>query len=260
MKWIKRASVVSAIFALFLTYIGYFSPFDFEYIPATETPAPGKADIAAVVVSGDMGLNIGMGGQIAERLAAAGIPVIGVNSLTFFRNKRSPNDVVTLINDATKAALKFGKAKQVILIGQSFGADMLPVGLVGMPAELRAKVRMVGLVVPTDTLYFRASPSEMFNWSKPDGDALPYSRKLTWVPTICIYGAEERASLCPALKQPNVHSVTLPGGHPLHRDADAVLNELSAAIDDIAPSASHITKMSGDAHAADTTAQLNSKP
>jgi len=259
MKWINCIAALASILALFLADIGYFSPFDFEYVPATETPAPDKADLAAVILSGDMGFNIGMGPQIAKRLAADGIPVIGLNSLTFFRNKRSPKEVESLVNGATREALKFGKAKQVILIGQSFGADMLPVGLAGMPAELRAKVRMVGLVVPTDTLYFRASPSEMFNWNKPDGEALPYSRKLTWVPTICIFGAEESASLCPALKQPNVQRVVLPGGHPLHRDADAVHNELSAAIDDTAPSASHITKMSGDAHAAETATMLNIK-
>ena len=245
MKWIKLSAVLAASLAIFLLYLGYFSPFNFTYTPATEIPAPNKAGLAAVLVSGDMGLNIGMGSQIANRLAADGIPVVGVNSLTFFRNQRSPKEVQTLINDATKSALKFGKARQVILIGQSFGADMLPVGLDGMPAALRAKVRMVGLVVPTDTLYFRASPSEMFNWSKPDAEALPYSRKLTWVPTVCIYGADETDSLCPALMQPNVHKVVLPGGHPLHRDADAVHHELSAAIDDTTPPASHITKISG---------------
>lgn len=243
MKWIKGAAAIVAAFALFLGYLGYFSPFDYDKIPATETPAPEKAGMAAVVLSGDMGFNIGMGPQIAKRLADDGIPVVGVNSLTFFRHQRTHKEVALLIADATREALKFGKAKQVVLIGQSFGADMLPVGLAAMPADLRAKVRMVGLVVPTDTLYLRASPSEMFNWSKPDGNSLDYARKLTWVPTICIYGVEETESLCPLVKQPNFHLVALPGGHALKWDSDAVHNQLSAAIDESAPSKSSVTKM-----------------
>jgi hypothetical protein len=43
----------------------------------------------------------------------------------------------------------------------------------------------------------------------------------------------------------------LPGGHPLHRDAEAVHNQLIAAIDDTAPHKSHIAKMSYAAHPAD---------
>jgi type IV secretory pathway VirJ component len=242
-KWIKALAAIAAALALFLTYLGYFSPFDYDEVPATEKPAPEKAGLAAVVMSGDMGFNIGMGPQIAKRLAADGIPVIGVNSLTFFRYQRTPEEVVSLVANATREALKFGKARQVVLIGQSFGADMLPVGLAGMPADLRAKVRMVGLVVPTDTLYLRASPSEMFNWSKPDGKTLDYAHKLTWVPTICIHGTEETQSLCPTVRQRNFHLVALPGGHALNWDSDAVHNQLSAAIDETAPPESSITKM-----------------
>jgi len=61
-------------------------------------------------------------------------------------------------------------------------------------------------------------------------DALPTARQLRWTPLLCIHGIEEQASLCPLLDQPNLESVALPGGHPLHWDADAAYATLHGAI------------------------------
>lgn len=225
--------VLAALGALvgFGAHLGYFGGPTYVEIAATGAPSTAKAHLAAVVFSGDMGFRIGMGPRISKRLAADGIPVIGVNSLTFFRHQRSPAEIKALVNDTTRRALAFGHADKVILIGQSFGADMLHLGLTGMPAALRAKVRMVALLVPTDTVYYRASPAELFNWYKPDALALPTALQLNWVPVTCIYGREEAESLCPMLTQANVRAVALPGGHPLHGDANAVHAVLSRAID-----------------------------
>ena len=231
MKLLPWIAALTAGVVGFLTYIGYWGGAVFTPIPATGPPGTAKAGLAAVILSGDMGFAVGMGPKIADKLAADGIPVIGVNSLTFFRHARMPGEVKAMLADATQRALAFGHARQVILIGQSFGADMLHVGLTGLPPRLRERIRMVALVVPTETVFFQASPSEMFSWVDPDADARETAGQLTWVPTVCIRGREEQDSLCPHLHQRNVQQVVLPGGHPLHWDVDAVHAVLSAAID-----------------------------
>lgn len=220
-------------FVGWLHYIGYFGGPIFFDIPATARPVRGEERVAAVILSGDMGFRVGMGPQIARRLAADGIPVVGVSSLTYFRHERSPAEVDALVGAAARRALAFGRADRLVLIGQSFGADMLHVGLAGMAPALRARVKLVALVVPTDSVIYRASPSELFDWATPDARAIDTARRLTWVPVVCIHGEEEDASLCPALSAlalPNVRSVALPGGHPLRRDPDAVHAVLRAAI------------------------------
>ena len=228
--WLKGIAATTAVIAGFLGYIGYLGGAVFIEIPATARPTPDRAGLAAVVLSGDMGFNVGMGPRIAKLLTADGIPVIGVNSLTYFRHQRSLPEIKALIAQAAQRALAFGHARQVILIGQSFGGDALQVGLAGMPQELRSKVRLVVLIVPTETVYFRASPSEMFNWTRPDADALQTAKQLTWVPVLCIYGVEETESLCPSLRQANVRKVSLPGGHALHWNVDAIHGAISSAI------------------------------
>lgn len=226
-------ALLLAAFVGFLGYIGYLGgPVYFDMAPTRPTPAASRG-LAVVLVSGDMGFKIGMGPQIARRFADDGIPVVGVSSLAYFRQQRSPAEVQALITDAARRALAFGHADRLVLIGQSFGADMMHVGLTGMPADLRAKVKIVELVVPTDTVFYRASPSELFNWAEPDAMALPTGRKLTWVPALCVQGALEEDSLCPKLTQPNMRRIALPGGHALHWDADGLYRTLRGAVADI---------------------------
>jgi type IV secretory pathway VirJ component len=226
-------ALLLAAFTGFLGYIGYLGgPVYYEVAPTRPTP-PAARGLAVVLISGDMGFKIGMGPQIARRFAADGVPVVGVSSLAYFRHQRTPAEVQALVAEAARRALAFGHADRLVMIGQSFGADMMHVGLTGLPADLRAKVKIVELVVPTDTVFYRASPSEMFSWTKPDAMALPTGRRLTWVPALCVQGAEEKDSLCPQLTQPNMRRVALPGGHALRWDADGLYRTLRGAVADI---------------------------
>jgi type IV secretory pathway VirJ component len=221
---VSLAIVVAALlgFAAWLGHIGYFGGDTYFEIPPVSRSSIVPSHTVAVLFSGDMGFRVGMGPKIAVRLAADGVPVLGVSSLVEFRHKHRPAEVSTFIEQSIRRGLAFADANRAILIGQSFGADMLQVGAAGLPAELRSRVQMVALVVPGDTVFFRASPAELFNWARPDAAAMPTARRLTWVPAICIYGREEDDSLCPKLDLPNVQRVALPGGHPLHYDADAL--------------------------------------
>ena len=231
---LRRVAVILAalalLFAGFLAYIGYFGGPVFVNVAATAAPRPAERGLGAVLLSGDMGFHIGMGPRIARRLAADGIPVIGVNSLTYFRTRRSPAENEALIEQAVHRALGQPGVRRIVLIGQSFGADMLHAGLSTLPQALRDKISLVVLIVPGDTIEFRASPSELFSFDPPDAPAMRSARKLDWVPVICINGAEEEHSLCPLLAMPNVTHVTLPGGHLLRRDVDGLYSALRRAI------------------------------
>lgn len=220
--------ILFAAFLLFLQWLGYLGgdPFS-SYRPTIYQP--GRGTPVAIILSGDMGMNIGMGPGIAARLARDGIPVIGVNSLTYFRNTRPPADATALIEQAMARAHAIDPAARILLIGQSFGSDMAHVGLAGLPAPLRRDLAMVALVVPGATVEYRASPGEIFTFLMADADALPTARQLDWVPLLCVHGREEPASLCPLLHQANLRSVALPGGHPLHHDVNALYHVLRAA-------------------------------
>lgn len=213
-------------------YIGYLGGGPvFVTVPASARSISENRGTVAVLLYGDMGFSIGMGPQIADRIAARGIPVLGVNSLAYFRVQRTRAEARALLTAAVAKALSLSGARRVVLIGQSFGADQLQAALPTLPETLRRKVLLVVLVVPLDTVAYRASPSEIFSIGTPKVASLPTARKLTWSPVLCIQGAEETDSLCPLLSMPNVTRVSLPGGHPMHRDSDRVFATIMLAIE-----------------------------
>ncbi len=228
-RWpLRIAATVALILAALLAFtawLGWFGGPVYRIVPAT---APQRG-LAAVFLSGDTGLNMGMGPQVIDGLAAHGVPVVGINTLTAFASRRTPAQTTALIADATRRALAIGGVRRVVLIGQSAGADMLQAGVADLPAALRARVAMVILTVPGDTLLFKATPGGVLDGA-PVAPALPSAARIDWAPLLCIHGATEEDSLCPLLRQRNARIVVLPGDHYLNHDATRLTRALWAAI------------------------------
>lgn len=230
-RWLPWAAGTVAIMLVaalgVLACFGAFGGRLYYDLPAAPAAAHAAPDVAVVIFSSDTGFRAGLGPQVAKRIAAAGIPVTGVNSLVYFRKARTADEVRPFIEAAMAHARTKTGAKRLILIGYSFGADLLHVGLATLPPAERRTIQMAALLVPTDTVYFHISPGEMFEWDQPDVMALPTARQLDWLPVLCLQGAAETESLCPLLQQANVQHIALPGGHKLDGDgkrlASAVL-------------------------------------
>lgn len=237
-RWLAALAVPLALLGL-MGGAGYFNADPLIQVPATAAPTAARSGIAAVYMSGDAGYELGMGRRIGNRLASDGIPVVAINSLAYFRQHRSPQQVARLIARAMREAMQAGQANQVVLIGHSLGADTMQASLSLLAPELRPRVRTVVLIVPTSEVHFKVSIPEMLGWTPGDLPALPSLRRLTWVPTTCIYGMAEANSPCRALRQANARSVGLPGGHALKWDIDAVHRTILEAIDH--PPAARIT-------------------
>lgn len=200
-------------------HAGYYNGPLFHDMPAADA---GPARPAIVMLSGDMGNRVGMTPKLSARLNNRGYAVVTVNSLTYFSPRRTPQQAAQLIETAMTRAMTLGKTGHVVLIGQSFGADMLHAGLAQFPVPDRRPIRSVVLIVPGEDIIFRASPIELAGLETPDQRAHPTASRLNWVPVTCIHGAQEADSLCPELQMPNVRRITLPGGHKLNSDARAV--------------------------------------
>ncbi|PZQ60809.1 MAG: type IV secretion system protein VirJ [Sphingomonas taxi] len=213
----------------YLGFLGWFGGPVYRVEPAAAVRPLARRGTVAVFLSGDTGFNAGMAPRVMGDLAARGLPVLGVNSLTAFGTRRTPAQTRALVADTVARALRLPGARRVVLIGQSFGADMLQYGVSGLPLPLRPYVAQVLLSVPGDTLLFKASPGGLLDGA-PDAPALPSARRIDWVPLLCIHGVQEDNSLCPLLHGRNVRVVTLPGDHYLHHDADRLSAVLWQAI------------------------------
>ncbi|KQZ64745.1 hypothetical protein ASD67_09895 [Sphingopyxis sp. Root1497] len=226
-KWLFALFLTFAIASAAYLHAGYYNGPLFHDMPAADA---GPAKPAIVMLSGDMGNRVGMTPRVAARLGARGYAIVTVNSLTYFSPRRTPEETAELIKTAMVRAMKLGKTDHVVLIGQSFGADMLHAGLARFSAAARQPIRSVVLIVPGEDIIFRASPIELAGLETPDQRAYPTASRLRWVPVTCIHGADEAGSLCPELQLPNVRRITLPGGHKLNSDARALEAAILPAI------------------------------
>jgi len=194
----------------------------------------GRVPVVALYFSGDMGLRFGMGPHVTQALAARGIPVMGVNSPTIFGRHRSRGEVDAVVADAVRGALARAHADRVVLIGQSFGSDVLGTGVARLPEDLRARVASIVLVVPGRAVFFRADPTGLAYHGTPDARAIDSARSLSWAPFTCIYGARETDSLCPLLGAP-AKRIELPGGHFLDNDPHRLIATIFAALRPVLP-------------------------
>jgi type IV secretory pathway VirJ component len=194
-----------------------------------------RGTYVALYLSGDMGLRFGMGPYATEALSTRGIPVYGLNSPTAFATRQTRAQLDAIVTKAAREALAKTGATKLILIGQSFGADILQTGLANFPESLREQVAAVILVVPGQAVYFQADPTSIHYQGTPDSLGSTTAARIDWVPLTCIYGAQEDDSLCPSLKQHNATVIRLPGGHFLRNDHVLLIRMMLAAIGSAAP-------------------------
>lgn len=192
-------------------------------LPLVEVPAkaPGDGRPMAVVLSGDGGW-AGLDREVAGALSAKGIPVVGLNSLQYFWTPRKPDGAARDLERILRHYLAAWKREDVLLIGYSLGADVLPFLASRLPADLLGHVRMIALLGPSHTASFEFHVTEWLGGGDPGLPVLPEVKKLAGRPLLCLHGKKEDDSLCPDLPAGLGKSVELPGAHHFGGDFEAV--------------------------------------
>ncbi|MDJ0277846.1 AcvB/VirJ family lysyl-phosphatidylglycerol hydrolase [Sphingomonas sp. 2R-10] len=230
---LRRRIGIGALFAGLLVLLGLAAPalglIDTRSLRLVESDRA-HPPVVAVYVSGDMGLRFGLGSVVVPALAAHGIPVVGVSSPVNFGTRKTRAQVDAVIAGAIRTALARTGARRVILMGQSFGADMVSATAPDLPADLRARIAAISVVVPAQTVYFRSDPTGILYHGSPDARPAAALRALDWAPVVCIYGRDESDSLCPTLRGGRAQVFALPGGHFLAHDDQLVIATILATL------------------------------
>lgn len=197
---------------------GYLDRSAIRHFPADARTAP----VDALFFSGDAGMRFGMGPFIAEALRARGASVTAVSTSTMFRYGATRDELDRRVADVVAHAARAAGARKLVVIGQSYGADVLQTGLADLPAAIRQRIARIVLIVPGTGTYFRADPLGLAYDLAPDSRSIESVATIDWAPLTCLYGAEETDSVCPLLRMRNAAVVRLPGGHYLNHDKPGV--------------------------------------
>jgi type IV secretory pathway VirJ component len=191
-------------------------------LPIVEVPAkPGSApnDAFAILMSGDGGW-AGLDQDIAGALSAAGIPVVGLDSLRYYWTARTPDGLAADTDRMIRYYLSHLGKKRVLLVGYSQGADVLPFAVNRLPQASRQSVALTAILGMSEHAVFEF---HLANWMSDDNSGpatLPEVNRITDIPVLCIYGADESDSLCPKLDAKKFMVVKVKGNH--HFDGNYV--------------------------------------
>jgi len=195
-----------------------------------EVPALGpRGDLMAVVLTGDGGW-AELDKRVAARLAQEGIPVVGWSSLKYYWTPRTPEAAA---RDLGRILEHYGEAwgrRRVMLVGYSFGADVLPFLVNRLPAELRARVALVGLVGLSEQAAFEFHVAGWLGVESGHHPTVPEVARLAGTPAVCVRGDDEDDSACLRLPGREVRTVTLPGGHHFGGRYERIAESLLTAL------------------------------
>jgi type IV secretory pathway VirJ component len=154
--------------------------------------------------------------------------VVGWSSLRYFWTPRAPEqaarDLARVVDHYSEA---WGRPS-VVLIGYSFGADVLPFLAARLPEATVAKVRSVVLLGLSRNATFEF---HVTGWIGGDGDSRyptrPEIAKLR-TPVVCVVGEDEPDSACHGL--PSRQVITVRGGHHFGGDYDGLAERILAQV------------------------------
>jgi type IV secretory pathway VirJ component len=194
-------------------------PKDLAGLPIVEVAARGggNTDTFAVFVSGDGGW-ARFDHDVADALAAAGVPVAGVDALRYFWVARTPQGFANDLDRMLRYYASHWRRSRVLLIGFSQGADVLPAAVNRLPPATRRTVSLTALLSAGKRADFEFHLS---NWLGGSSQGLPIAPEVARMDptrTLCIYGRDDDEALCPSLPKGAARVVALPGDHHMGND------------------------------------------
>lgn len=200
-------------------------------VPLTEVRATGHStDLLAILLSGDGGWAAIDRGLAAE-LAARGIDTVGWDSLSYFWSAKTPERTA---HDLERVIAHYSRAwnkSRIMLVGYSFGADVLPFVITRLAPEARQRVRLAAFLGLGQNGAFEFHLSDWLG-SGSDGQwpTGPEIRRLADIRRLCIYGADETDSGCSGLEDAGVKVVKLGGDHHFDEAYRLLADQLMQAL------------------------------
>ncbi|MDX3924339.1 MAG: AcvB/VirJ family lysyl-phosphatidylglycerol hydrolase [Shinella sp.] len=184
-------------------------------------------DTMAVIYSGDGGwrdLDKEVGGFLQQR----GIPVVGVDSLRYFWSERKPQETADDLGRIIDAYRREWNVRHVLLIGYSFGADVLPATFNLLSDKDKARVAQITLLALSHQVDYEVSVE---GWLGVEGEGAagdPVQDIARIDPKLvqCFYGTEEGDDPCPTLKAKGIESIGIEGGHHFDGDYEALAGRI----------------------------------
>jgi type IV secretory pathway VirJ component len=202
-------------------------------LPLVEVAASSPTrELFAILYSGDGGWR-DLDRTLAGVLASKGVNVVGVDVLRYFWRRRAPELAARDLARIMRHYQQLWQSRQVVLIGFSFGADVLPFLVSRLPSDLRSDVRLLSLLSPERDTAFEVEPTGWLGMRSSGPATVPIEPELKKMPQLrvqCVFGADEAAgSLCTTPVMDTHEVVRKAGGHHFDENYGVLADAIIAA-------------------------------
>ncbi|MEO1751651.1 alpha/beta fold hydrolase [Thiofaba sp. EF100] len=202
-------------------------------LPLVEVARHSASGVLVVLYSGDGGWR-DIDRRLGEALGRQGYAVVGIDTLRYFWGKREPMGVARDLDRLVRYYLEAWGLNEVVLIGYSFGANILPFAYNRLPDATRGRVRMVTLLSPELTTDFEVHLAGWLGQQATGAAAMPILPEASRIDPrrlLCVYGEQEAVTtLCAQPGLGGARLMRLPGGHHYDGDYEALARKLIEAI------------------------------
>ncbi|MDE3028226.1 MAG: virulence factor family protein [Paracoccaceae bacterium] len=184
-----------------------------DALPVTLLPTKPKYDAMAIILSGDGGWR-DIDSSIGKKLQADGVPVVGLDSLRYFWSRRTPQETASDLAALIEKYRSQWGVKRVILVGYSFGADVLPATYRALPQSARDPIAQISLLGFSTAADWQITVSGWFgSHSNAAADTMTDAKALPMAKLQCVYGVEAHNDACPPLGPLGAELLETKGGH-----------------------------------------------
>lgn len=182
-------------------------------------------------ISGDGGFNK-FSTALCESFSKKGYDVCALNARSYFNNKKTPEQTTRDIQNYLNAKTGARKNKKVVLIGYSFGADVLPFVLTRLPKNMLDNLAASVMMASSGTTDFEIHWADILGGNnKRDMDVLTEINKLSVDNLIIINGSDDEDLALNKISLKKYTHEVLPGGHHFDGDTDQIINVILNHID-----------------------------
>ena len=182
-------------------------------------------------ISGDGGMN-NFSTSLCENLHDKGFDVVALNSRSYFYNKKTPDQTAADVNSFLSKKLTGRKNQQIVFIGYSFGADVVPFILNRLPKETDDKVLVSFLMASSGSTDFEIHWADIFGGTtKRSMDVVSEINKLTDEKVVIISGSDDKTLAVNRITLKRFTREVLPGGHHFDGDTGQIVNVIISNMD-----------------------------
>lgn len=197
-----------------------------QNLPVREWASPVKSKPLIFYISGDGGMNK-FSNSLCGALNAKGFDVIALDAKSYFWEKKTPDQTTRDISGILLSKIAGRQNQQIVFVGYSFGADVLPFVLNRLPATLHNKVGIAFIMASSGSTDFEIHVFDMFGSGKKRSmDVIPEINRLSNYEVVIISSSDDQELNTRQITLKNYHTETLPGGHHFNGDTNEIVSRI----------------------------------